>query len=131
MKTADQLHPLAPTELVHYLPEIRTALEQQRRFRLDQLGELVEAAVNAPPQAPENVHDEVSEILRTGAAKALVEVEDALARMRAGRYGICEQCATPIAVERLEILPMSRYCMRCQHELQTRPGPDGSAPSPR
>jgi DnaK suppressor protein len=123
METADRLHALAPSELAHYLPELRTALEQQRRFRLDQLGELVEAAANAPPQALDDVHDEVSEILRAGAARALVEVEDALARMRAGRYGRCGQCAAPIALERLEILPMSRYCMRCQHQLQTRRRP--------
>lgn len=123
MKTADRLHTLAPSELAPHLPELRTALEQQRQFRLDQLGELAEAAANAPPQPTGDVHDEVSEILRSGAARALVEVENALARMRAGRYGSCEQCAAPIAFERLEILPMSRCCMRCQHVLETRRGP--------
>jgi RNA polymerase-binding transcription factor DksA len=108
-----------PVHLTEHLPEFRAALEQQRRFRLEQLHELDEASAGASP-AVDDVHDQVSEILRAGAATALTEVDDALDRLRAGTYGTCERCATHIPYERLEILPMSRYCMRCQHALETR-----------
>jgi RNA polymerase-binding transcription factor DksA len=119
MRTVDPICATAPPELAAHLPGIRVTLEEQRRFRLDQLGELAEAAANAPPGARSDAHDQVTEILRASAAKALAEVEAALVRLRAGRYGICERCASPIASLRLEILPMSRYCMRCQHCLDT------------
>jgi DnaK suppressor protein len=99
--------------------EFRVALIEQREFRLQQLRQLDEAAANAPPSAGD-VHDQVSQVLRAGARAALKDVDDALARLRVGSYGRCERCATAIPYERLEILPMCRYCMRCQHDLELR-----------
>lgn len=122
MNAVDQVRARGERQLAAHLAELRTALEEQRRFRLDQLEELSGVAASLQPRASAHVHDEVNEILRAGAVRALVEVEDALERMRAGSYGLCERCATPIAFERLEILPMSRYCMRCQHTLEARAG---------
>lgn len=107
-----------PRELADHLSDIQATLKQQRQFRVEQLAELTEAAANAPPPSVDDVHGQVNEILRTGAQMALTDVEDALARVRAGRYGLCERCAAAIALERLEILPMSRYCMPCQHAVQ-------------
>ncbi len=101
-------------------PDFRAALEQQRLFRLDQLDELAKAAANTR-NAIDPAQKQVNEILRTSAQAALTEVEDALKRLRAGAYGRCERCAEPISLERLEILPMSRYCTPCQHILQTQP----------
>jgi RNA polymerase-binding transcription factor DksA len=122
MKAFDEVGTRSARGLSAHLAELRAALEQQRQFRLDQLSELAKVAASSPPAANDDVHDQVNEILRAGAARALVEVDDALERMWAGRYGICERCTTPIELERLEILPMSRYCMRCQHGLETRAG---------
>ena len=107
----------APSDLVLRLPEFQAALEQQRRFRLEQLRELAAAATSSSATV-DDAYDEVSEILRVSAATALTEVQDALDRLRAGGYGICERCTMRISYERLEILPMSRYCMRCQHDLE-------------
>jgi DnaK suppressor protein len=107
-----------PVHLADHLSEFHAALRQQRRFRLDQLHQLAEAAATASPA--DDVRDEVSEILRSSAATALAEVEAALERLRAGTYGSCERCTTHIPYPRLEILPMSRYCMRCQHTLEMR-----------
>jgi RNA polymerase-binding transcription factor DksA len=104
----------ASPHLAGRLPELRAALQQQRQFRLEQLRELAEEAANSSPAA-DDVHDEVGEILRASATTALAEAEAALERMRTGSYGICERCTEPVSFERLEILPMSRYCMRCQH----------------
>ena len=106
-------------DLSEHLEGVRTALEQQRQFRLDQLRELADVGANSQP-AIEDVHDEVNDLLRTGAATALAEVEDALDRLAAGTYGICERCSTTIPRERLEILPMSRFCMGCQRVLERR-----------
>src|SRR5437879_993611 len=96
-----------PVHLADHLPEFEAALEQQQQFRLEQLHELADAAANASP-AVDDAQDHVSEILRSSAATALTDIEDALHRLRAGTYGICERCTTHIPYERLEILPMSR-----------------------
>jgi DnaK suppressor protein len=108
---------LASPDITRRLPEFRKALAQQRQIRLDQLDDLAEAAANSPSEV-DDARDPVNEILETGAAAALAEVEHALDRMRTGRYGICESCTTHIPYERLEILPMSRYCVRCQRGVR-------------
>ena len=44
----------------------------------------------------------------------LAEVEDALARMEAGTYGICDRCGQVIPEDRLEAYPTAHYCMTCE-----------------
>jgi RNA polymerase-binding transcription factor DksA len=41
-------------------------------------------------------------------------VEDALARFREGRYGVCEDCGEDIPVERLQAVPAAVLCVDCQ-----------------
>jgi RNA polymerase-binding transcription factor DksA len=100
------------SDLRRHLPALRAALLQQRRFRIDQLAELG-ARVPADPTADPG-QAEVAATLRRGARIALDGIEAALARMSSGRYGTCVECATPIPVERLEILPAVALCMTCQ-----------------
>jgi RNA polymerase-binding transcription factor DksA len=62
------------------------------------------------------------------AMAALADIDAALRRLDRGSYGMCERCKTAIPLARLEILPMSRYCMRCQHAAETQqPTPAHSA----
>lgn len=51
--------------------------------------------------------------LLAAARRRVVEVDDALRRVDAATYGICEECGQPIAVERLEVRPFARCCMAC------------------
>jgi DnaK suppressor protein len=110
-------HAAATQEIMDRLADFRLALEEQRQFRLEQLDEL--AAVSARPLAATEGPDEVHSILIASATAALTEVQAALGRVHAGLYGSCERCAKAISIDRLEILPMSRYCMRCQHCVET------------
>lgn len=103
-----------PRVITRHLPELRAALEQQRRFRLDQLDELDAAAAVTPLTAGEP-RTEVAFALRVAAAIALAEIDAALNRLRNGCYGLCAQCDNAIPLERLEVLPMVRLCMRCQY----------------
>jgi len=95
-------------DLNRHLPALRSALLQQRRFRIEQLADLRTASPHDPAQ------EEVVETLRRGARIALAGIEAALARIDRGAYGTCVQCAAPIPVERLEILPAVDLCMTCQ-----------------
>jgi DnaK suppressor protein len=52
--------------------------------------------------------------LRDRADQQLVLVDEALARLDAGTFGICVRCGGPIATERLEALPWAARCIDCQ-----------------
>jgi len=45
-------------------------------------------------------------------------IDDALARMDEGTYGVCESCESDIAEGRLEALPFTRLCINCQAERE-------------
>ena len=50
---------------------------------------------------------------RADAARELVELDAALERVKAGTYGVCASCGTPIPRERLQLLPAAMLCVRC------------------
>ena len=87
------------------LADLRAQLEQQRRFRLDQLAAL---------RTGDARHGgEIADTLRVGAQAALADVTDALRRMAEGSYGTCADCGTDLPVERLEVLPQVGRCISC------------------
>ena len=49
-------------------------------------------------------------------AKILQAIEEALARMEKGAYGICRDCGDPIARARLEAIPWTRVCIGCKQK---------------
>lgn len=42
------------------------------------------------------------------------EINEALARIREGTFGICEECEKPIHLERLRAIPYARLCVPCK-----------------
>ncbi|MFF0779373.1 TraR/DksA family transcriptional regulator [Streptomyces sp. NPDC003720] len=86
--------------------EARRRLEHARGTRLVQL-----EAVN---ETGHPADDQLMSAQRTAIERVLKEIDDAFARVAAGTYGTCENCAKPVPVERLEILPYTRYCVTCR-----------------
>jgi DnaK suppressor protein len=42
--------------------------------------------------------------------RQIQEIDLALKKMDSGKYGICETCGKPIAMNRLKVIPWTRYC---------------------
>ncbi|WP_406004856.1 TraR/DksA C4-type zinc finger protein [Streptomyces sp. NBC_00637] len=81
-------------------------LEHERASRLTQLRAIDELRADAEEQVMSTQKDTIQRVL--------AEVEAAFARVQDGSYGICQGCARPIPVERLEILPYTPFCVPCQ-----------------
>ena len=94
-----------------HLTVLRSMLEEQRTFRLEQLAQLHRPGPGGPLSSTD---PEIFRSLAAGARAALRDVQGALWRMEDGSYGSCLQCDQPIGVERLEILPQTALCMACQ-----------------
>jgi DnaK suppressor protein len=61
---------------------------------------------------------EINLILTDRDRDKLVAIDDALARVEEGTYGVCESCESDIAEGRLEALPFTRLCINCQAERE-------------
>jgi DnaK suppressor protein len=113
-------------DVVNHLPRLRTMLEEHRRFRLDQLAQLdaqhpVDTSrVDSLDASADSARVEVSAAVEAAARQALDDIDDALSRMDAGRYGSCARCDTPIPIERLLAIPQAPLCMGCQQQVEYR-----------
>src|SRR5262245_60467257 len=56
--------------------------------------------------------------------RELKKIEKALARIREGNYGKCEYCGVRIPVARLNALPDTTCCIKCQRQQEEHPNDD-------
>lgn len=96
----------------------RRLLDDRWRGRLSQLTATALAYHDAAGAAGADPGDSPSppELLARASAarRALADVEDALARLAGGRYGLCEACGGAIPAWRLTAAPEIRYCPQCE-----------------
>ena len=52
-------------------------------------------------------------------AKILQAIEEALARLDKGTYGMCRDCGEPISPARLNAIPWTRVCITCKEKQNT------------
>jgi DnaK suppressor protein len=106
---------------------LRERLETERsevRRQLDDLGARRDAEGIESPDLNEGFADAGQAAAERSSLLTLVrslrdtlrDVEQALARMDAGTYGLCERCGQPIDEERLDALPAARLCLNCKRQ---------------
>jgi DnaK suppressor protein len=66
--------------------------------------------------------EELASTLAELESKELAQIERALRRLKSGTYGKCEACAARIPVARLNALPFSTLCIKCQREMEAEGG---------
>ena len=47
-------------------------------------------------------------------AKELLEIEQALEKIKEEEFGTCEMCEDPIGFSRLKVKPHAKYCITCR-----------------
>jgi DnaK suppressor protein len=60
----------------------------------------------------------------------LLLIEAALKRIADGSFGICVGCGDKIQDQRLQALPWTQFCLRCQGELEAKIGASLSTRAP-
>lgn len=60
--------------------------------------------------------------LRGRERKLMEKIDEALARIKSGRFGICLECGENITIKRLEARPVAELCIDCKtrQELQEK-----------
>jgi DnaK suppressor protein len=127
----DQPRPVAKTpfskkELEHF----RNILLAKRRELVGDISTMESQALRGQSGAlsnmPQHLAEQGSEAydqalsldLAAADRKLIREIDDALARIADGTYGICEMSGKPIKVDRLEELPWARYSIEAARELE-------------
>src|ERR1700730_4194456 len=103
------------------LAEIDSTLRAEREGNKDE-------GMDTYDLASEERDREINFILSDRERVKLKQIDDALARMAEGSYGVCESCGLEIAQERLEAMPFTRLCRDCQQD-QEREGQSQRRPA--
>ena len=101
-------------QLVEEQAKLVEQLEQLEASKYESIGysnHIADDATDALEQA-------VDLTLKRSAETSLEEVEQALAKLDNGTYGLCEACGTRIDRARLEALPHAQYCLDCQERRE-------------
>jgi RNA polymerase-binding protein DksA len=79
-------------------------------------GELSSYRTHVADVGSETYQREVSSQISTYEAQLLRAIDDALRRLREGRYGICLKCGRQIPRARLKALPYAELCITCSQK---------------
>lgn len=94
-------------EILYNVHEIEG--ETLHKSRLDASGDLSSMPIHMADLGTDNFQQEFSLGLMDSARRLISEIDDALARIEDGTYGICEGTGKPISRARLEAQPWARY----------------------
>ena len=102
-------------------PHWRALLEARWQARVREVTELslaYHAAAGPDGAGDGSDQPEVRALLgrAVAARRRLADVDEALGRLAAGRFGSCEQCGSQIPAGLLAATPETRYCGRCDAE---------------
>lgn len=75
------------------------------------VGDSVDVALDAE-------YHEISSQLAEVESNELAQINIALNRMRAGKYGVCEDCDRNIPLARLQAVPYATVCIKCQRDRE-------------
>lgn len=104
------------------------ALIEQRNQLAAQIRSLSDASQSSSRQPGEELADvgsdsymrETDITLMGAEGDHLVTIQDAIERLEAGNFGICEDCEKGISKRRLKAKPEASRCIHCQEAAEAR-----------
>jgi len=97
------------------LREVEERVKKYREANSEKTTDIAEIASSASD-------GDVEMIVAEEGTRELKQIEDALARIKAGHYGVCEQCSRPIKKARLKAIPFATLCVSCKEEEEKECG---------
>src|SRR3954465_10020208 len=98
----------------------RSELRKRLGLELEELAHVKHSSASgdAADAAFDSSGEEIASTLAELESRELAQIERALRRLKAGTYGKCEVCSVTIPVARLNALPFSTLCVKCQREME-------------
>jgi DnaK suppressor protein len=107
--------------------EMRAVLLKLKEEALAEIGKSVKSGAEKPTDEPSgDIYDQASNerdrelllLLSDREREKIRNIDEALARLDEGEYGICEECEEEIPLGRLKAMPFARLCVKCKADLE-------------
>jgi DnaK suppressor protein len=102
------------------LEERREEIHLKLRSLRETLPEEVKVVKDSEEHSVDDFVREVDFALMQMKSETLQRIDQAIQRLEAGTYGLCDECEGEIAEARLKALPFAPLCRRCQEEQESR-----------
>ncbi|MDR1480811.1 MAG: TraR/DksA C4-type zinc finger protein [Planctomycetaceae bacterium] len=93
--------------------------------RMDASGDLSAVPIHMADVGSDNFEQEQTLSFMQSEHGILIDIDDALVRVKEGTYGICEGCGNSIPKVRLNFIPYVNMCVKCAELAQNQEGRDG------
>ena len=110
-KTIARLKKILLKEREEIVGEVRQIFESSKEMGQDGIQDIGDEAANI-------YNKQILLSLTESERMRLQEMDEALDRIKAGTYGICEECGEPIGLKRLEVRPVAKYCVPCLSKME-------------
>lgn len=105
---------------------IKKKLVKQREDLLSEAEHTLTTKISAEKETfPDPTDQAVAELdsnftlrLRGREQKLLKKIDEAIARIESGSYGVCETCGGQIGIKRLEARPVTTLCIDCKTQQE-------------
>lgn len=108
-KTLKELEARLSSRRNRLLKEIHRRLQEYKDSGGSRLPDIIDLASST-------MGDELTLHLAENEVLELRQIEDALARIHSGSYGVCKNCGVMIPRNRLKALPFATLCVKCKEE---------------
>ncbi|MDR2170811.1 MAG: TraR/DksA C4-type zinc finger protein [Planctomycetaceae bacterium] len=88
--------------------------------RMDASGDLSTVPIHMADVGTDNFEQEQTLSFMQNERGILVDIEEALIRIKEGTYGTCEGCGVPIPKVRLNFIPYANMCVKCAELAQNQ-----------
>jgi RNA polymerase-binding protein DksA len=100
----------------HYLlKEVKLRLNEFKNSGADRLTDTADIASNL-------IEDEIVMSIAQGEAKEIEQIDNALNKIKKGKYGNCESCGKSINKQRLMAIPFVNLCIKCKEDEERYEG---------
>lgn len=96
-------------------------MRDRSRAEINRMIEVVTSDAEAPGEHDRQVSESVAKeiVLEHTEETMRKAVLEALQRIDEGSYGQCQECHAPIAKPRLNAIPFTPYCIKCERQIET------------
>lgn len=108
-KELKQMESILLTRKSTLLQDVEVRLKKYRDANNEKMTDVAEIASSV-------LSDDIEILAAEENVRELKQIEDALAKIRAGNYGVCEQCGQQIKKARLKAIPFATLCVSCKEE---------------
>jgi len=87
-------------------------------------GDLSSYSYHMADQGTDAMEREKAFMFASKSGRLLHHIDEALRRLRSGKFGKCVECGNPIDAARLEAVPHARMCIKCKEAEELRKARD-------